>query len=58
MQCLESLSCQTYPQIEILVIDDGSTVENAKMLDELIKTDSRIKIFHKPNGGVALGTTH
>lgn len=53
MQCLESLSCQTYPQIEILVIDDGSTVENAKMLDELIKTDSRIKIFHKPNGGVS-----
>lgn len=53
IQCLKSLSCQTYPQIEILIIDDGSNAENAKILDELIKSDSRIKVFHKPNGGVS-----
>ena len=53
IQCLKSLSSQTYQQIEILIIDDGSTMENAQMLDELIKFDSRIRVFHKSNGGVS-----
>lgn len=52
-QCLWSLSYQTYQRIEILVIDDGSDVENANMLDELKKIDSRIRVFHKTNGGVS-----
>ena len=52
-QCLESLLSQTYSNIEILIIDDGSTIENANMLDSTVANDLRIKVFHKPNGGVS-----
>ena len=51
-KCLDSLCSQTYSKIEILIVDDGSTIEYANMLDE-IKKDLRIKVFHKSNGGVS-----
>lgn len=52
-QCLESLLSQTYSNIEILIVDDGSTMENANMLDSTVANDLRIKVFHKSNGGVS-----
>lgn len=52
-QCLESLCSQTYSNIEILIVDDGSMIENANMLDSATVSDLRIKVFHKPNGGVS-----
>lgn len=52
-QCLDSLCQQTYNNIEIIVVDDGSKAEFAKKLDATSIRDSRLKIYHKPNGGVS-----
>lgn len=51
--CVYSLVNQTYENIEILLIDDGSTDRSGKLADELAKSDSRIKVFHKKNGGLS-----
>lgn len=51
--CLESLCRQTYKEIEIIVIDDGSTDESGAICDEIAKKDNRISVFHLSNGGVA-----
>ena len=53
IQCLDSLLHQTYNDIEIIVVDDGSKQEYAKELDATLNRDSRLKIFHKSNGGVS-----
>lgn len=52
-RCLDSVINQTYTNLEILLIDDGSTDNGGKICDEYAEKDNRIKIFHKPNGGVA-----
>ena len=52
-QCLDSLLSQTLQEIEILLVDDGSTDESGKICDEYSQQDSRIRVFHKPNGGSA-----
>ena len=51
--CVESLVKQTYKNIEILLIDDGSTDKSGKISDEWAERDSRIKVFHKENGGLS-----
>ena len=51
--CIESLTGQTYKNIEIIVVDDGSTDKTPGLIDELAKNDSRIKVIHKENGGVS-----
>ncbi len=50
-QCLDSLINQTLQDIEILLIDDGSTDSSGKIADEYVKKDARFKVFHRPNGG-------
>lgn len=50
---LDSLVNQTLRDIEILVIDDGSTDSTPEILDRYSSFDSRVKVFHKENGGVA-----
>ena len=52
-QCLDSLIVQTLSEIEILLIDDGSTDNSGNICDEYAKHDSRIRVFHKENGGLA-----
>lgn len=52
-KCLESICCQTYKNLEIIIVDDGSQNEFAKIIDDLSKQDTRIKVFHKSNGGVS-----
>lgn len=52
-RCLESIVYQTYTNIEIICIDDGSTDDSGIILEKWKTKDPRIKVFHKNNGGVA-----
>lgn len=52
-RCIESLINQTYENIEILLIDDGSADDSPQICDEWTIKDSRIKVYHKENGGVS-----
>ena len=52
-QCLESIVSQTYPRLEILVVDDGSTDGSGDMCDSWAERDSRICVTHQPNGGLS-----
>ena len=49
-KCIESVISQTYSNIEIILIDDGSTDSSGNICDEYLSKDSRIKVFHKKNG--------
>lgn len=53
-QCVESLIDQTYKNIEIILINDGSTDNSGYLCDELSKEDKRIKVIHKENEGLGL----
>lgn len=52
-KCIESITDQTYSNLEIIIINDGSTDESGKICDEIKIYDSRIKVFHKKNGGLS-----
>lgn len=52
-QCVESLTCQTYRDIEIVLVDDGSPDGSPQLCDALASEDSRIRIIHKENGGLS-----
>ena len=52
-QCIRSIINQTYKSLEIIVVDDGSTDKSGKICDDLSAIDSRIKVIHKKNGGLA-----
>lgn len=51
--CLESIVSQTYRDLEIILIDDGSTDSSGVLCDKWLKADKRIQVFHKKNGGVS-----
>lgn len=52
-RCIDSILAQTFIDFELLLIDDGSTDGSGKICDDFAKKDSRIRIFHKENGGVS-----
>lgn len=52
-ECIESILQQDYERIEVLLIDDGSTDKSGEICDVFASRDSRIKVFHKENEGVA-----
>lgn len=52
-ECVDSVTNQTFKEIEILLIDDGSPDNSGILCDELAKMDGRIKVIHKENGGAA-----
>lgn len=51
-QTMDSILGQTYSDIEVIIVDDGSTDNTGKIADEYKKKDSRIKVLHKRNEGV------
>ena len=50
-RCIDSILAQTYQNIEVLMVDDGSTDGTSELVDEIALKDSRIRVFHKENGG-------
>lgn len=51
-KCVDTLTGQTYRHLEILLVDDGSKDGSGTFCDELAKTDGRIRVIHKENGGL------
>lgn len=52
-QCLESITGQTYTDLEIILVDDGSTDESGNLCDDWASRDERIVVIHKQNGGLS-----
>lgn len=52
-QCVQSIVGQTYKNLEIILIDDGSTDGSGELCDILKKTDERIKVIHEENSGLS-----
>ena len=51
--CVESLRQQTYKNIEIILVDDGSTDSSGEICDQYAREDNRIKVLHIENGGLS-----
>lgn len=52
-RCIDSILAQTYTDFELLLVDDGSTDASGRICDEYAQKDSRIRVYHKKNGGVS-----
>lgn len=52
-KCIDSILNQSFSDYELLLINDGSTDDSAKICDEYSRIDNRIKVLHKINGGVS-----
>ena len=52
-RCVDSIKNQTYDNIEIILVDDGSKDSSGKICDDLSKSDNRIVVIHKKNGGLS-----
>ena len=53
VECIESVLKQTYTNLEIILVDDGSLDNSGKICDDYAKKDSRIVVIHKRNGGLS-----
>lgn len=51
--CIDSILNQSFSDFELILVDDGSTDNSGKICDEYSEKDNRIRVIHKPNGGVS-----
>lgn len=56
--CIESVLAQTMEDFEMILVDDGSPDSSGKICDDYAAKDSRIRVFHKENGGVVSARMH
>lgn len=52
-KCIDSIKVQTYKNLEIILVNDGSADDSGKICDAYAKKDQRIKVIHKVNGGLS-----
>lgn len=52
-KCIESILSQTFTDFELILVDDGTPDTSGAICDDYAKKDGRVKVFHKPNGGVS-----
>ena len=52
-RCIESILSQTYTNLDILLVDDGSPDQCPKICDKYSNTDNRVSVIHKSNGGLS-----
>lgn len=52
-QCIKSIIEQSYKNLEIILVDDGSKDKSGKICDDYARKDKRIKVIHKKNGGLS-----
>ena len=52
-RCLQSVVNQTYTNLQILLVDDGSTDGSGRLAEQWASRDARIVVLHKPNGGLS-----
>ncbi len=52
-RCIKSIVSQTFTELEIILVDDGSPDASGAMCDEWARKDERIRVFHKKNGGLS-----
>lgn len=50
-RCIDSVLAQTYKDFELLLIDDGSTDSSGAICDEYADKNTRVRVFHKQQGG-------
>lgn len=52
-RCVDSICAQTFEELEIILVDDGSTDGTGRLCDTLAEQDGRIRVYHKENGGAS-----
>ena len=57
-RCIQSIVNQSYNNLEIVLVDDGSPDECPAICDSWAERDQRIKVIHKKNGGLSLSLIH
>lgn len=51
--CIKNIQCQTYHELELILVDDGSTDNTAKICDSYAESDGKIKVIHQSNKGLS-----
>lgn len=52
-RCVDSILAQTYRDLEVILVDDGSPDRCGEMCDAYAEKDARVRVIHKPNGGIS-----